>query len=286
MIFLVLVLLFQPALTEQIRQLVHTALVTEDGSKQKAARAEAQKIFRERGLLTIAEVGDEASYGLVYLTCSPQVSVQAKQAALRHEVPADAAVWCEAHLRQEKMKSEADRQPPENPALRDRILAIYGPDQAVRQKADDMAAMFRTDAENKAVLETIFEQQGVPTYAMTGSAAASAFVVMVQHQAPEFRLKVLPKLKANVEAGQADPGSYAMVYDRAQSDVGGKQLYGENFTCDAANPKLRTGPIEDEAHVDERRAQLGLMRLSFYAQRIVGDGQAACTALAAAAGNR
>ena len=286
MILLVLMLMLQPTLTEQIRQLVHTSLVTEDGKKERAARAEAQRIFREHGLLTIAQVGDEASYGLVWLTCSPQVSVLAKQAALRHEVPADAAVWCEAHLRQEKVKGEADKQPPQNTTLRDRIMAIYGPDQAVRQKEGDVAAMLKTDAANKAELEAIFAQYGVPGYAMVGSEAASAFVVMVQHQAPEFRVKVLPKLKANVEAGQADPGSYAMVCDRAHNDVGGKQLYGENFTCDAANPKLHPWPIEDEAHVDDRRAQLGLMRLSFYAQGIVENGQAACKALAAAAGNR
>jgi hypothetical protein len=54
---------------------------------------------------------------------------------------------------------------------------------------------------------------------------------MIQHQSPEFRRKVLPKLKANVDAGQADPGSYAMVFDRSQTDTGKKQMYGENLTC-------------------------------------------------------
>jgi hypothetical protein len=87
---------------------------------------------------------------------------------------------------------------------------------------------------------------GVPTYRMVGPEAASEFVTMIQHQSPDFRMKVLPKLKTNVEAGQADPGSYATVFDRSQTDAGKKQMYGENLTCDSEHPKLHTVPIEDE----------------------------------------
>ena len=80
---------------------------------------------------------------------------------------------------------------------------------------------------------------------------------------------MLPKLKANVDAGQADPGSYAMVFDRSQMDAGKKQRYGENLVCDSQHPQLHTGPIEDEDHVNQRRAELGLIRLELYAQLVV-----------------
>ena len=67
---------------------------------------------------------------------------------------------------------------------------------------------------------------------MVGVQAAKDFVIMVQHQPPEFRLAVLPKLKANVDAGQADPGTFAMVYDRTQRDQGKDQLYEATGVCD------------------------------------------------------
>ena len=113
---------------------------------------------------------------------------------------------------------------------------------------------------------------------MVGPQAASDFVTMIQHQSPEFRRKVLPKLKANVDAGQADPGSYAMVLDRSQTDAGKKQMYGENLTCDNEHPELHIGPIEDEDHVNQRRAAIGLIRLELYAQLVVAMSPNICPA--------
>jgi hypothetical protein len=79
------------------------------------------------------------------------------------------------------------------------------------------------DRRTAASLSAIFDRYGVPTYDMVGVRAAKGFVVMVQHHPAEFRREVLPKLKANVDRGQADPVAYAMVYDRAQRDQGKNQ---------------------------------------------------------------
>ncbi len=76
-------------------------------------------------------------------------------------------------------------------------------------------------------MASIFARYGVPTYRLVGAQADSDFVMLIQHQSPEFRLKVLPKLKANVDAGQADPRSYAMMLDRTKTEAGEKQLDGE-----------------------------------------------------------
>ena len=86
---------------------------------------------------------------------------------------------------------------------------------------------------------------------------------MVQHQPPAFRRAVLPKLKANVDAGQADSGMYAMVYDRTQRDQGKNQLYGQQLECTAAKT-LDVAPIDDAPRVNTRRAEVGLMRLELY----------------------
>jgi hypothetical protein len=113
---------------------------------------------------------------------------------------------------------------------------------------------------------------------MVGTEAASSFVTMVQHQPAEFRRKVLPKLKANVDRGQADAGNYAMVYDRSSRDAGRKQLYGENLECSVENPTLHEAPIEDEPHVNMRRARMGLMRIELYARMVLALSPAMCAA--------
>lgn len=277
-------------LSARIQRLLHDVLATEDEKQEEAAEAEAKEIFKQHGLPGIAAIGDEASYEFVLLTCSPgppefqmQILRKAREGAKRGEIPADAASYCAAHVRQEMTKAKAKGRAPANPALRDEIERLFTVDQSVREKNEfDMAKMERTDREHAAALETIFAKYGVPTYRMVGPEPASHFVTMIQHQTPEFRMKVLPKLKANVDAGQADPGSYATVYDRSQTDAGKKQRYGENLTCDAEHPKLHTGPIEDEEHVNQRRAAIGLMRLELYAQLVVAMSPDVCPAAPAA----
>ena len=102
---------------------------------------------------------------------------------------------------------------------------------------------------------------------MVGLDAAKGFLLMVQHQAPELRQAVLPKLKSNVDAGQGDAGTYAMVYDRTQRDGGKKQLYGVQLECSPGR-SLTEAPIDDEATVNMRRAQLGLLRMELYGRLV------------------
>ena len=139
----------------------------------------------------------------------------------------------------------------------------------MRQAKDfDIEKMTRDGSRERATAEAIFESHGVPTYDMVGTEAASMFVVMVQHQSPELRRRVLPKLKANVEAGQADAADYSMVYDRAASEEGRKQRYGQNLECDDKSLTMHSMPIEDETHVDARRARIGLLRLALYVRMV------------------
>jgi hypothetical protein len=264
------------ALAARIQNLLHVVLISGDEKQQAAAEAEAKEIFIRRGLPSTAAIGDEAAYDFVFLVCSSgptefqqRVLRTARESAKRHEIPEDAMAFCAARTQQDRAKTEAQKQAPTDPALRDRIEQLYKVDQAVRQKNEfDLAVMSRIDTEHKTALEEIFLKYGVPTYRMVGPEAASDFIIMVQHQSHPFRLKVLPKLKANVKAGQADPGSYAMVLDRSRSETGKKQIYGENLICDTTSPKLRTGPIEDEQQVNQRRAAIGLMRLEIYVQLV------------------
>ena len=272
----------------RIPQPLHTVLATDDVNQEAAAEAEAKQIFLKHGLPTIADVGDEAAYEFVVLMCSrrpadfqAKILLKAKEAVSRHALAPDAVLYCEARVRQEQVKARVKRRPPTHPALRDEIQRLLTTDQAVRQTKDfDASKMEQIDREHEAALKAIFERYGVPTYAMVGVEAASSFVVMIQHQSPEFRRRVLPKLKANVEAGQADSGYYAMVYDRSSREGGRKQLYGENLECNEENPTLHETPIEDEEHVNVRRARVGLMRVELYARTVTELSPSVCPAAA------
>jgi Family of unknown function (DUF6624) len=112
-------------------------------------------------------------------------------------------------------------------------------------------------------VRAIFKASGVPTRSSVGPEAARQFVVMVQHQPPDLRRAVLPKLREHVDRGEADPADYAMMFDRAQVDDGKPQRYGANFTCQA-DGTLGPSPIEDAEHLDVRRAEIGLLPMRLY----------------------
>ena len=93
-------------LEARIHELLHAVLTTDNEKQEAAAEAEAKGIFKKRGLPTISAVGDEAAYEFVLLTCSPgplefqnRVLRKVREAANRGDVPADAAIYCAAHVR-------------------------------------------------------------------------------------------------------------------------------------------------------------------------------------------
>jgi hypothetical protein len=272
-------------LAVRIESLLNTILTTTDEKEEAAAKAEALEIFERTGLPRVSEVGEKAAYDFVFLLVGTgelepglqaRVLEQTKKAAARSELPADAAVFCEAHLRLEKAKEVAAAHTPSNPELRDEIEKLAKSDQAVRQQEGfELKKMEAMDKQNAAPLLAIFQRYGVPTYDMVGPQAAADFVIMVQHHSAELRKAILPGLKANVDAGQADPDSYALVYDRSRRDQGQKQLYGTQLEC-GADRQLHEAPIEDEAHVNLRRAELGLMRMELYARLVKESSPPVC----------
>lgn len=260
---------------DRISAIVETFLISDDDAKLAPALAEAKAIFQREGIPTVAQVGDGNAYGFVLVNMLGQPPefrnefvFKLRQSAARGELPADAIVLAEARLRQSKIEERFQARSPSEPALRGEILRLLERDQAVRRKEGfDGKKMQQADRGTEAPLQAIFQRYGVPTYDMVGAEAAKGFAVMVQHQSPEFREAVLPKLKANVDAGQGDPGSYAMVYDRTQRDRGRNQLYGEQLEC-SPGKSLDEVPIDAEETVNMRRAQLGLIRVELYARLV------------------
>lgn len=263
------------ALAERIEQLVETVLTSTDDVKNSAALSDARVIFEREGIPSVAKVGDAAAYGFVLINMVKQPPdfrlqfvAKVQEAANRHQLPRDALVFAEARRRQTEVEQRYRAHLPSHPQLRDQISQLLKDDQAVRAREGfDLQKMEAADRRTAGPLKAIFDRYGVPTYDMVGVQAANDFVVMVQHQAPDFRLAVLPKLKANVDAGQGEPGAYAMVYDRTQRDQGRNQLYGQQLEC-AKGKALDVAPMDDAKDVNIRRAEMGLMRIELYTRLV------------------
>ena len=266
-------------LAAKIQKLLWTALTSSDEKAGAAAQDEMKKMFDARGLPTIAEVGDEAAYEFVLLAFYQQpaefrerVLVEARGAAAKGEIPADALAFLEVRMRIEQARAVAKKTPPTNPELRDKILRMVVSDQEVRKREGfDLAHMESVDRQHEEPLRDILDKYGVPTISMVGPEAAAGFVLMIQHQPMEFRRRVLPALKANVDAGEADAENYALVYDRFARNEGRDQKYGTQLQCDAKG-ELVEAPIEDAAGVNQRRAELGMVRVALY-ERLVRETQ-------------
>jgi hypothetical protein len=263
------------ALTVRVEQLVDTFLTSDDDARTASVLSEARAIFEREGIPSVATVGDAAAYGFVLINMLGQPSDfrlqfydEVQKVAGRGVLPADALAFAHARRRQADIESRYTTHIPSHPDLRDQISRLLKDDQAVRQKDGfDPTRMQDTDRRTAGPLSAIFERYGVPTFDSVGIQAANDFIVMVQHQPPEFRRAVLPKLKANVDTGQADPGSYAMVYDRTLRDQGKNQLYGQQLEC-VPGSGFDVAPIDDPANVNIRRAEMGLMRLELYARLV------------------
>jgi hypothetical protein len=153
-----------------------------------------------------------------------------------------------------------------NDSLRLALLALARADQAVRDVpnvVDSMRdsaftrRMAARDAVDSAALRSIMDRYGWPGRGLVGAEGASAAWLLAQHIGglqPEAlrRMRALP-------AGEVSPTDMAMLEDRVLVSEGRPQRYGTQLTWAG---EFR--PIEDIAHLDERRAAVGLPPLSVY----------------------
>lgn len=98
--------------------------------------------------------------------------------------------------------------------------------------------------------------------ASTALAAAWTAFLVLQHADTGTQRKYLPLLRDAVRRKDALGSHLAMLEDRVRVADGKPQLYGTQL----GGAPLRFDPIEDEAHVDERRAGVGLPPMAEYAR--------------------
>lgn len=116
------------------------------------------------------------------------------------------------------------------------------------------------DAAHLPRLQAIFITYGWPGFALVGTEGSHAFWLLVQHT-PDFVFQTacLEALETSVRNQDASPGDLAFLTDRVNVRAGKKQIYGTQL-----DEQLNFYPIEEEEHVDARRAEMGLSTLEEY----------------------
>ncbi|KUG07025.1 hypothetical protein ASU33_00120 [Solirubrum puertoriconensis] len=180
-----------------------------------------------------------------------------------------------AKLEATRAKAEAQYNLP----LKRELEAIYATGQAIRLKIDSVEKklgmqaaqsqalldeMDAVDERNTARVTAIIEQYGWPGQSMVGRLGSTAAFLVIQHARPSVQRKYLPLMREAASKGELAKSSLALLEDRILVEQGKPQLYGSQLRPSTATGKYELEPIEDEAHVDERRAAVGLGPLREY----------------------
>lgn len=160
-----------------------------------------------------------------------------------------------------------------DPALRQELLARREEDQAARRalmaagpqgSPEASARLKAVDAKNTAWMKSVVKKKGWPGASTVGVDGADAAFLLVQHadQDPAFQAEVLKALEKALAKHDVSGQHVAYLTDRVRASQHQPQVYGTQFHM--VDGKLVPQPIEDQAHVDERRKAVGLPTMAEY----------------------
>lgn len=158
------------------------------------------------------------------------------------------------------------------PALRRELLALMTEDQVARNAVINdknertLAAMEAIDRKSTTRMKQIIAAHGWPGKRLVGEDGAHAAWLLVQHadRDPDFQRRCLSLMEPLVTIGEVTGTDFAYLYDRIAVAEQRPQRFGTQFGADR-EPR----PIEDPAHVDERRASVGLGTMAEYRQQML-----------------
>jgi len=160
-----------------------------------------------------------------------------------------------------------------DPALAVELEKMAAADQDARMhwiQAQDQSHSEETkkvDAGNVARLREIIATKGWPGAELVGTTGAEAAWLIVQHEDGPLLEQCLPWLKAEAERDGLAWSTVALSIDRVLIVEGKKQRYGSQ--AEIKDGKVELQPVEDEAHLDERRAQIGLGPIAEYKAQLL-----------------
>ncbi|NVO32592.1 DUF6624 domain-containing protein [Hymenobacter lapidiphilus] len=166
--------------------------------------------------------------------------------------------------------------------LKKELDAIYASDQGSRQGYEAIAKQYGTDSPemralwkqmqltdslNLRKITALIDSRGWPTKAQVGGMGTQTVFLVVQHSNLPTMQKYFPMAQQAAARGDLAKSALALMQDRLLMWQGKPQMYGSQLTQDNKTNKMVFHPIEDEAHVDERRAAIGMEPLASYAKR-------------------
>ena len=162
------------------------------------------------------------------------------------------------------------------PALRQELLKRVEQDKSIRnefirkgvERPDNaiLARMRAIDTSNAERVRAIVRRYGWPSPELVGRDGAEAACLIVQHSDLAFQKEMLPLVEKAYRSGGLSGQSYALLLDRVLVGEGKPQVYGTQAKRfeEWKGQEAELEPIEDEANVDKRRAEVGLFPLSEY----------------------
>ena len=162
------------------------------------------------------------------------------------------------------------------PELRMELLERVDRDQATRNEmirngvtkmdAALQGRMTAIDSANTARMKEIVRQYGWPGPELVGVDGTEAAFLLVQHAEHEFQKQMLPLVERAYREKKLQGQDYALLLDRVLVAEGKPQVYGTQAKrFDQWKDKEPVfDPIEDEANVDKRRAEVGLFPMAEY----------------------
>ena len=127
-----------------------------------------------------------------------------------------------------------------------------------------MEKLAEIDRKNTQRMKEIVAKHGWPGKRLVGADGAHAAWLLVQHADHDraFQKQCLGLMKDLVARGDVTGADLAYLTDRVLVGEQKKQLYGTQ--CTMVKGEVVFQPIEDEAEVDKRRAEIGLSPLAEY----------------------
>jgi hypothetical protein len=161
--------------------------------------------------------------------------------------------------------------------LQQRLRSMARRDQAVRtaKYVSNTAAealvkeQEQVDIQLTAELKAIVANKGWPTIPLVGlQASEDAALILTHSRDRDFQRAMIPRLRQLREQGEILGSSIAAIVDKLLLSEGKPQRFGTQF--EFADGKGRMFPVEDPAHLDERRAKYLLPPIAEY-KRVLAD---------------
>src|SRR5262245_16388512 len=136
------------------------------------------------------------------------------------------------------------------------------------EEPDVFKELKKVDGDNLNWLKQIVEKHGWPGKGLVGKKSASDAWLLVQHcdEDKPFQKKCLALMEPLLSKGEVEKKDYAYLMDRVLVGEGKKQIYGTQTKI--VNGDCIPNPVEDEANLDKRRKEMGMMPMAVYLKMV------------------